>query len=582
MKGSLSRLCNAIQRSRFALRRPRENRVALVRQLVGSNYSEDGADRRVPLNLISLYTSIVGRNLISKNPRVMLSTFERDQKPMVHAMETWANEELERMKFANTMKRVVLDALFSVGIAKVCLSSPSDASLLGWRLSAGHPIIGRVDLDDFVFDVHARDLTEVGFIGHRFRVPIETVKDSSLFNKRRKDLMASRDQPYNLEGDEKVSMIGRTYYDVDGEEFEDMIDLWEIYLPRQRMIVTLPDDAMGGTSQMIIREQDWIGPDCGPYHALAFQTVPGNPLGKGPLQDLIEMHNSANKIYRKLDMQAWRQKQVLPIRTGATEDGSRITQANDGEAIRCDNDAPKAVDFGGINQMNFNYGIHIVDQFMKFAGNLEMMGGLAPQSKTLGQDEMLSANASGGIKDMQDQVVQYVSDVVRSMLWYWHHHPQKTMSSEYSVKGTNASITRHVTPQDRKALHFDSIKLEVDPYSMAHRTPQQAAQALDDTVMKVVMPMAQLLQQQGVVFDVNAYLEKKAHYQDMPDLSDIITMQEPPPPEQAQGQGGPAGPSAQPETTRNYVRRSLGGDTPDNRKAAMTNMTGGMMNGEQQ
>ncbi len=118
---------------------------------------------------------------------------------------------------------------------------------------------------------------------------------------------------------------------------------------------------------------------------------------------------------------------------------------------------------------------------------------------------------------------------------------------------------------------------------MQHSTPQSRAAALNQTVMNVLMPMMPLLQQQGIAFDINKYLSVIAQYQDMPDLIEIVTVQEPPAPETS---GGPGGGQEQPgmpgSTTRNYVRENVSTKTPDGQAASLVNnlMSGSGVGGE--
>ncbi len=584
----VSRLAFAMQRARLQLRRYREERREAVRQYVGGHWSDEGSSQKVPINLISLYVNIVSRTLIAKNPRVMLSTFDRGNKATIKTMEKWANKEIERMRMANTLQRIVLDALFSVGICKVALATPADAAIMAWRLGAGMPFIERVDLDDFVFDVHARDFSEVGFIGHRYRVPLEVIRDSKLYSKQRKQLTPSTDPIYNLEGDQRISALGRMPYAVDSEEFEDFVDLWEVYLPRHRLVFTLADDDLTGPSTggvggdtEPLRVQDWVGPETGPYHVLAYGLVPGNAMPKAPIPDLMDLHLDVNNIYRKLTRQAQRQKQNVFVQGGATEDGNRVMNANDGEVLRVDNpERLKQVDHGGPNQMNLNYALHLFDRFMTLAGNLEMMGGLAPQSKTLGQDQMLERNASGQIASMQSVTVDFTSEVLEAMCWYWWHDPFLVMRVNHSMPGLPEITTQIKVGPDKRSGRFEDLGVSVDPYSMQHATPQMRMAALNQVVQTIVMPMMQLLQQQGIAFDMNVYLQKVAAYMDMPDLSEIITIQEPPAAETSPGT--PAGPGLPQQTTRNYVRRSLGGNTPQAREAALAATPQPSQNGQAQ
>lgn len=576
-ENDLARLGAALKKDRLVLRYYREERTEAVRQFAGAHWAEEGTRRTVPVNLIALYTKIVRRSLIAKNPRFMLSTFDRRNQPIVHAMQAWINKEVEAIHLYKTLARWVLDALFSVGIIKVALSTPADSAKVGWRLDAGLPFAAVVDLDDFAFDTHAHDLMEAGYLGHRFRVPLAAVKDSPVyFKKPREQLVPAVDDFYNLEGDERISVLGKGFYS-NVEEFEEHVNLWEIYIPRRKLVVTVAEDSLTGLSGEALRIQKWLGPDEGPYHFLGFGDVPGNAMPKGPIQDLRDLHDQINDVYRKLGRQSQRQKEVLLVQGGAMEDGSRIQQASDGEIVRNDNpDRAKAAMFGGVNQMLLQYGVHLKDLNSYVAGGLDLMGGLSPEAKTLGQEKMLAENSSATMAELQDLTTDGVARVGRGLCWYWWHDPNREMRTIHKLPGlADLHITRRVRPEDRARIHFEDLGLRVDPYSMRYQTPAARVQALNQVVQTVILPLAQLLQQQGIVFDVNAYLNKLAEYLDMPDLAEIVTMQEPP--QEAPDQGG-AGAGDEPgvkppETTRNYVRRSVGGTTPDTRAAGLAAAT---------
>lgn len=557
----IPRLRQAMKFSRRALQRYRTNRREAVRQYVGKNWSEDGARTPVPVNLLALYVKIMSRNLIAKNPRLLYSTFNRQAKPAVHALESWANRQIEKISLEETLRRIAIDALFSIGVAKVCLTTPAESALTGWVTQPGEPTVSRVSLDDFVVDMHATDPREVSYIGHRFRVPLEVVRSSKLYRGGR-ELQPADDMRHNTEGDERTKVLGRGTNVGETEEYEDFVNLWEIYLPRRRVVVTLTDDDSGSPvlDEVSLREQEWVGPYCGPYHLLCFDVVPDNLMPKGPIMDLVDLHEQENRIYRKLNRQSDRQKEVGIVAAGATEDGSRALQANDGEFIRADNPAEtKLVSFGGVNQQNLAYGIHIKDLFSYLSGNLDMMGGLSPQSKTLGQDRLLAANASGGVSDMQDRMVAFTAAVARSLSWYWWHDPFTTQKTSYSPPGMpELSMPRQVTPLQRAGVPFEELDIDIDPYSLQFQPPQARLQTLNQVLQQIVIPLMPILGQQGIMLDMNAYLSKVAKYLDMPDLPEILTIAEP-------GAAQSSGPGEQPgmpqSTERRYVRENMPGRT---------------------
>ncbi len=563
----LDKLCKDIQDARLTLQTPRQERAYATQLYVGKHWSENGSRQMQPVNLLGLYTSIMSHSLVAKNPRVMLSTFQRQHKPVVTAMQSWANKEIGKINLANTLERAVVDALFSIGIVKVALATPADAASFSWNLRAGEPFAERVDLDDFVFDIHARDFSECSFMGHRIRVPLESVKKSKVFKASRKDLIADDDPFYNKEGDERISMLGRGYYS-SAEEMEPMIDLWEIYCPRHRLVVTLLDRQLSGpegSDEGPLRVQRWLGRDRGPYHILGFGIVPGNAMPKAPIQDLVDLHEAVNRVYRKVFRTIDRLKEVTGVRGGATEDGSRVMAASDGDLIRLDDpqNVVQLVLSGNTIQTLLLVAPHLKDLFSWMAGNLEMLGGLSPQSKTLGQDKMLEASASRTVSDMQDRTVNYTADILESLCWYWHHDPFKQMRSTHSLPGMpDISIPRTVNPQQRRQVPFEDLEIKVDPYSMQHSTPQMRMQQLQSVFQNVIIPLMPLLQQQGIAVDINAYLGFMAKFLDMPELSDVITIQEPPQQDGESGGGGGAQPGPGPaNTNRTYTRENMPGRT---------------------
>jgi len=105
--------------------------------------------------------------------------------------------------------------------------------------------------------------------------------------------------------------------------------------------------------------------------------------------------------------------------------------------------------------------------------------------------------------------------------------------------------------------------------------PASRMAALEQVVTQVIIPLAPMLQQSGAMFDVNAYLQKKAKLMDMPDLQDIVTFANPPGEDPEASGGGDQLTSKPAETKRTYERVSRGGDTANNRAAGINNSAAG-------
>jgi hypothetical protein len=566
----LGNLCIAAARARLVLQRQRQVMVEMVRDYAGPYWGAEwqAGYQTQPINILGLYTSITLRGLISKNPRVMLSTFVPQAKPVVAAMEEWFNNHVEKINFSKTLRRIFLDMMFVMGIAKVGITNPMDSIMSGRVLKAGEPFVDRIDLDDYVYDIHARDISE-SWQGHRFRVPLDLAK--KFFGKKAADLEASDDRLFNAEGDERINVLGRGMYG-DNDEYRPMVDLWEIYLPWEGLVVTLRDECLGGPSAGVasakmgeykaraLKQQRWLGPPRGPYHTKSFITINGNAMGKGPLQDIWDMHGSVNNLARKLIEQGRRQKQVLMVRGGADADGNRVIKTNDGEATRVDNPQDiNQVEFGGPNNQIFVLMNDLIQRASWVGGNLEVRGGLSPQGKTATQENILNSNSQGVDVDMQATAVDFTAEICESLLWFHHHHPENRMLAPWAPKGLpEMAVTRVVGPEHRVQVPWEQLHLKVDPYSMTHQTPQQRMASLMQVLQTVLVPLAPVAAQAGRQLDFDTLLAKIGKYLDDPDFEEIMSGQAPPPQEQQ-----PNADLAQPggNKTTTHVRENMPGRT---------------------
>jgi hypothetical protein len=186
---------------------------------------------------------------------------------------------------------------------------------------------------------------------------------------------------------------------------------------------------------------------------------------------------------------------------------------------------------------------------------------------------MLEQNASQGIQDYQDKTLRFTSDVIRGLLWYWWNHPTKVMSTLDNVADPqHYTQVRTVGPEQRQRVRFEDIEIDVDPYSLQHQTPQSRLATLNQTI-GAIAPFMGMAQQQGVMLDLKAYLQKVAKYTDDPDLTEVLTIGNPP--ESGPVGGGNDREVRPPSTTRNYVRHSQGGASRYGKDLGILNSLGG-------
>lgn len=567
----------------------------MIQQYVGPNWSEQCDTADVFLNLSSLYIQTITRSLIPKCPRFMLSTFDKAQVEAVNVMQNAGNRELERMQADVTIRRVVYNALFGVGIWRVALATAPESAARAWGQKGGEPILSNIDREDFAYDMYAGDFTECAWMAHQYRVPLLAVKEDSRFSGERKDLKVDRPLQYDEYGVEKVGILGRSFYG--DQEIEDMVNLWEFYLPRQRAILTCISDGNGVPAMCRngkpLGEQPWVGCEKGPYGFLGYYWVPGNSMTKGPMQDLFNTDLMTNKLYRKAGGEADRNKEVLVF--SEEEDAKRVRDAEDGgTAYVSDPDKMKSVVFGGQNfQLIYGAAQAWRELFEFQGGNLSLLSGRSQQAKTATQEQLLNQNAMGSIADLQEATVKSINDMVYRLCYYWWKHPFAVYQDTAKLPGLKGiEHNRYAFPKGakdesgkpraiRREAEFHDIQCRIDAYSLVPQTPQSRLGLIREVWKNDILPALPLAAPQGVVADFNAYFEKLAVYLDMPDFLDLVTVRPPAPDEHAPTAGGPGMPAST-ERTYNRVSTSEATDKGQGKNQITQLITGNDQGGQQE
>lgn len=572
----IRRLVEAARWSRRQLEFFRQQRRHAIKQYCGAHYSENGAPDKVPVNLLKQAMQVFQRSLVAQAPRAMVSTTRPHLKPIAFAMETWTNHRMKEIKLVNVLRNVVLDALFSIGIVKTGVCYYRDDSMFSILHDRNEPFIDCVSLDDWVHDMNSKRLDQCGFMGHRFRAPLELVMQEPAYDKAvRETLTATEKTSFNEEGDERVESLSRNDQGMgEDDEYEDMVELWEIYLPRENRIVVLSSDDMGGGPDVkVLRVDEYVGPESGPYHILSFSEVPDNIMPSSPAMDLIDLHESINHLACKIMRQGEGQKFLLAVQGGATEEGEKFSRATDGTVVVTNNPAGvQEVSFGGYDQKNFGLMMQLRDWYSRQAGNLESLAGLSPQSETLGQDQLIQAGSAKQVQDMQARVAGFSEEVMQALAWYWWTDPVRTYEVELQLPNGGPKVPASIPPEYREGNWLE-LNFKIDPYSLQSESPSTRLQGLMNLLTQLMLPAAPMMQQQGLTINFEAVFRKLANYMNVPDLDEILVPAEPQPqPEQQELNEPPRMPQS---TNRTYTRVNRPGATDQGKDAAMIQMAMG-------
>jgi len=232
-------------------------------------------------------------------------------------------------------------------------------------------------------------------------------------------------------------------------------------------------------------------------------------------------------------------------------------------------DDPKNVQeysFGGVKNESLAFLVIVRDMFVYLQGNLDALGGLSPQAETLGQEQMLSANASARVQKMRMRIEDFTTQGAKDIgqiLWTDPSY-RIPLVKKTPVEGLEAHF--EWGPEDREG-DFYQYNIKVEPYSMQRKTPEERLAFIDKYMQTVVLPLMPMLQAQGVTVNFEMINRLYSKYGRMPELEEIISFANPQLPMQqpVQTPGMPA------NTKRTYERINRPGATRQGKDQVLMN-----------
>ena len=550
----IGKLHEAVVWSSLEMEKSRKERLESVRQFVGSHYAKNGANKKVPVNMLAMAINIYLRLLAARAPKCIVSTESRQLKPFAADLEIVLNQIPKEVGLRDTIRRAVVEAMFSMGIVKVGIGGTNDNRNIG-----DEPFVSVVQLDDYVCDMTARSWGEVQFEGNDYWMSVDDVK--RLYGK---DLQPEDYNGSNQEGQEQANSISQ---DGAGTPLSPRVLLRDVYIYGENRLVTYAP-----STKKVIRDIAWDGPEGSPYIKLRFTEVPGNLLPLPPVSEWQDLHSLSNALFRKLSAQAMSHKRVAAFQGGSDDDITNLKRAMDGEGIRYTGGKPEEIELGGVDQPTLAFFLNAWDRYNMICGNLDSLGGLSPQSDTATQEKLVNEAASARLKDMGDCVVEFAKDIFRRLAWYvWTDPVRERKYVKVFDEKHGISIDKKWTPETRDGDFLD-YNFDIDVFSMQDDGPATRIQKLMTFFERLVLPMQPMMEAQGAMIDMKAVVDYVARNSNMPEMGEMIMFQDRPPNDRAPMGGSPR-PSyistKSPVTRRIYERVGRPGATRHGRDAAM-------------
>ena len=566
-QSEIKRLQEAINWSYRQLEPFRKNDIDAMRQYVGRHYSRDGADKIVPFSLLELAVTTYTQRLSGGKPRVLFTTPHETLQPQKSKLQRGTNHLLEEITFHETLADIIQGGFFSMGIAKEGLDQCGKVEWNGFMHDVTQPFCDSVTLDNWCHDMSATRWDKIQFCGDRYTLDLDDAKE--MFEHGDKLKPISDTEGYGASEDRLKEMTQGSGFN--REYFREIGEVWDVWDPRENRVIVLaagegdPCDVTGEYIDCI----DWNGPERGPYRLLRFNPVRGNVMPLPPVALWMDMNDLANSVMRKLGRQAKRQKTCYGVRPGGEADANTTMQVNDGDLFKLLE--PKniaTINFPGVEPQMLAFLIQIKNMASWLWGNLDALGGLSPQSETLGQDRLLTASASQRLVRMQNTTLDFTVDVIRGLSELLYSDPNITLPQ--TKRYGDIEIPEYWTPEDRES-DFLEYNMTLEPYSLQYRTPSERLETIRQTMIQMVMPFQQAMMAQGIYVDFEALYNVIGEYTGLDELKNILIYTN-----QRETQEGPVRALQSPVTSRTNTRVNRPGATSQGKDEAMFNQLMGV------
>ena len=549
------RLFAAVEHSYRELRQFRDLNRTLIEEFTGPSYTDNETHPVKYINLMSQAVEGYTMLLVGSNPQVFSEVIDKRLAGFANHFSVAINNLLDEIEIRDTFREWVRNSFFGIGVLKIHMADSGElVAEDDILMDPGTPFASVVSIDDWVHDYSAKRWSECKFQGDMYRIPFDELQNGYFDEDAIKDLQPSNQANARQDRVEDMTREGHST----AHEFEEMIDLIDIYVPRDGLIYTfaIDDRRLCTLKGDPIAIREWTGNETGPYKKLCLKPVPDNTMPVPPASEWVALDKLANNLMRKAARQAKRAKQILAYTPQGADGAARIRQASDGDMVEVqDVSEMQPVGIGGVDPAVNSFMLQSMELFDRMAGNLSAILGLGSSTESVGQEKLIHGATSRMEQSMQATVMYAANEVVRDIAQLLWDDKYKTIPGVMQLEGQpDFTADSTWTPDDREGV-FSDYKIQLDVYSMTYQGPGERMMVINQLLQQMYAPLLPILQQQGGTIDMQELTNRYASMLNQPAINDIIRFQNPVQlPEAGQQMDQPR---KAPVTNRTYTRRNV-------------------------
>lgn len=561
--GKLARSHDALPYAYEALSKLREQRSRLISRTAGPDYphSTKEAGWSTYDDILGLLRKAAEANAITlaaDRPRFQCSSPLAGREAFTANYEVALNAYAKNMRLEEALRDCVMNAFYSLGIAKVYMaeSVPVMLETDEW-MDPGRPYCQSISPHHFVYDTSATHWRYCSFLADRYRVRFKDVVSDTRFTAAVRKKIREQGPLTRRQLDEAEHGRSLAYDDTD---LEPMLFLADVFITDEMKVYTyVVDSDFRVTVDQPLGIVDWTGQETGPYHFLNLGPVPDKTTPSAPAQQLLLLHDLCNSLYRQLQRQARNQK---TINVAPAQYEKEIQAARD-----ADDDAFLAMDAeiqqyrtGGPDQNVFSFLANAMMLYDEQAGNLKFRLGLGQSADTASQEGFISQNVSRAEGYSRTLFYAFVRGIAQELGRLLFESPTTDFAAKRRIDdyiSVDAPWKGAVEEGSRMGEFFD-YDIDVDMTPMAYKSPGEKVMELQQTFGEI-MQLAPITMQMGMMPDIQYYLKEKSRLLNNSCLERLLVPVVPP----EQGAGGGHERSLAPGGPHVYEHRSSGGGGGD-------------------
>lgn len=487
----LQKLCKAWQKRQQAPLQKRQKLLALW----ASGYFDEGYQREHLINLIDRGVYTIVPYLVEGNPRIMVETLMGNLKPWAFATQLALNFLINKMNLAETVFiPAAVNSMFGAGIVRTFTEYDRIVTIDDEPIKSGTPVIRVIDDADYIGDVAARTRADFMFEGDIYKLPTDYARD--LFKDSADEIMPD----CKLTSDYHPDKIANGEWDINRLSLKDYSTFIDIYLYDEKTTVTIMPE---GKTAKILRTVEEDGPGGSPYDVLGYKYFPGTTSPIPPAWNWHDLDVTMNILARTAREQAESQKDLLIAPPSNKDIGEKAKNAKNLDILIATNPTElQKISLGGVNPENYNWMNFAESQFNKAGGTPATMRGEGADAPTLGQEQLVYANASRIVNNMYSRWHTFMTSVIRKLAWKVWTDPTVYIPVVHEIPGVG-NLDVVFSQADKVGDYYDFV-FNLLPYSTQRTSPEIKYQQLMSFMSQWVLPTYQFAAQQGAELDVPA------------------------------------------------------------------------------